>query len=337
MEGDGVGPEVSKVSLAALAVLEDKLGLKLDTKFAPAGDACLRRTGVAMPAESVKIISDSDACLKGPVGESAADVIVRLRREFDLYANLRPAKALPHVVCLAPEADFVIVRENTEDLYRGLEFEIPGGVIAMRLITEKASRRVAEYAFDLAEARKKFRKVVAVHKSNVLRKSDGLFASVCREVGKKHPSVFFSEMYVDTAAMNLIRIPNDFDVIVTTNLFGDILSDEAAQLVGGLGLMPSANIGDNFALFEPVHGSAPDIAKRGIANPVAMLLATAMMLDWLSMTRRDKNCAAGANLIRGAVNRAFEANIKTPDLGGKHKTVQVKDFIIRQIGDAKST
>ena len=335
IEGDGVGAEVTKVALSALEALGDRLGLRVDAKPAPAGDSCLGESGVALPADSLRTIQDSDACLKGPVGESAADVIVRLRRELDLYANLRPAKALQHVPCLAPGADFVIVRENTEDLYRGTEFDIPGGVVAMRLITENASKRIAEYAFDLAETRKKGRRVVAVHKSNVLKRSDGLFSRVCREVSKRHGDVSFSEMYVDAAAMNLIRSPNDFDVIVTTNLYGDILSDEAAQLVGGLGLMPSANIGRRFAIFEPVHGSAPDIAGRGIANPVAMLLATSMMLDWLGRVRRDRACVAGARLVRGAVERALGAGITTPDLGGRHRTAEVEDYVVRQIRKRK--
>ena len=332
IEGDGVGPEVSKFSLAALEAVEAKFGLRFEVTPSPAGDNCLRERGMALPDESIKVIRESDACLKGPVGESAADVIVRLRRELGLFANIRPARALPHVDCLAPEADFVIVRENTEDLYMGLEFEIPGGAVAVRLITEAASRRIAEHAFAMAEARRK--KVVAVHKSNVLRKSDGLFGRVCREVGKKHPEVSFAEMYVDATAMNLIRSPNSFDVIVTTNLFGDILSDEAAQLVGGLGLMPSANVGERFALFEPVHGSAFDIAGKGVANPLAMLLATSMMLEWLGATRGDEKCKSGAGAIREAVNRSLEEGVKTPDLGGKQGTAQVKDFVVRHIGEA---
>jgi len=331
IEGDGIGAEVSSVALAALEAADDRFGLNIDVRPAPAGDAILASTGFPLPKDSIATIRSSDVCLKGPVGESAADVIVRLRREFDLYANIRPVKALPHVQCLAPKADFLIVRENTEDVYGGLEFDLPGGSVAMRVITEKASRRIAERAFRAAETRKKGLKVVAVHKANVLRRSDGLFARVCREVAREHSGVTFSEMYVDAAAMNLIRDPYSFDVIVTTNLYGDILSDEAAQLVGGLGLMPSANVGDNFALFEPVHGSAPDIAKRGIANPLAMLLATAMMLDWLGSTRRNRRCLAAAKALRAAVEAALEAEVKTPDLGGESDTRGVGKFVVGQI------
>jgi 3-isopropylmalate dehydrogenase len=331
IEGDGVGPEISKASLVVLDALKEKLGLSFSIEQSPAGDRCKKRTGLPLPESSLKSIRASDACLKAPVGETAADVIVKLRQMLDLYANVRPAKSLPNVPSLKPGIDMVIVRENTEDLYKGQEFEFDGGVVALRTITRFASQRIAEYAFGVAEQRGGARKVVAVHKSNVLRKSDGLFAQVCREVSKAHPKVAFSEMLVDAAAMNLIRDPLAFDVIVTTNLYGDILSDEAAQLVGGLGMTPSANIGKDFALFEPVHGAAPDIAGKGIANPVAMILTTAMMLDWLAKTRRDKACSAGASEIRGAVNRVLETSTRTPDLGGNATTMQVAQAVAKAI------
>jgi len=331
IEGDGVGPEIAMASLVVLDALQDKLGLSFSIKDSPAGDDCKRKTGVPLPESSLKSIRESDACLKAPVGETAADVIVRLRQMLDLYANIRPAKSLPGVPSLKPGIDLVIVRENTEDLYKGQEFEFDGGVVALRTITKFASERIAKYAFEVAEQREGARKVVAVHKSNVLRKSDGLFAQVCRDVSKGHPKVAFSEMLVDAAAMNLIRDPLSFDVIVTTNLYGDILSDEAAQLVGGLGMTPSANIGADFALFEPVHGAAPDIAGKGVANPVAMILTVAMMLDWLSKTRQDKVCAEGATEIRSAVNRVLETSTRTPDLGGRATTVQVAEAVAEAI------
>jgi 3-isopropylmalate dehydrogenase len=301
-------------------------------KDSPAGDDCRKKFGSPLPDTSLKTIQASDACLKAPVGETAADVIVKLRQTLDLYANIRPAKSLPNVPSLKPRIDMVIVRENTEDLYKGQEFEFDGGVVALRTITRRASERIAKHAFELAERRMgSRRKVVAVHKSNVLRKSDGLFAQVCREVSRKHPKVSFSEMLVDAAAMNLIRDPLSFDVLVTTNLYGDILSDEAAQLVGGLGIAPSANIRDDFAIFEPVHGSAPDIAGKGRANPIAMLLTTAMMLEWLASTRHDEKCATGAIAVRRAVNRVLETGRRTPDLGGKATTMQVANAIARTI------
>jgi 3-isopropylmalate dehydrogenase len=331
IEGDGIGPEISKASLVVLDALREKHGLGFSIKESPAGDDCKRRTGIPLPEASLRAIRDSDACLKAPVGETAADVIVKLRQMLDLYANIRPAKSLPGVPSLKPGIDMVIVRENTEDLYKGQEFEFDGGVVALRTITRSASERIVKYAFELAEQREGARKVVAVHKSNVLRMSDGLFSRVCREVSKAYPKVAFSEMLVDAAAMNLIRDPCSFDVIVTTNLYGDILSDEAAQLVGGLGVTPSANIGADFALFEPVHGAAPDIAGKGVANPIAMILTVGMMLDWLAKTRRDEACSTGATAIRGAVNRVLETSTRTPDLGGKATTMQVAEAVAKAI------
>jgi 3-isopropylmalate dehydrogenase len=315
LEGDGVGPEISTASVGVLAVLEGRFGISFEVRKVPAGDRCKTEMGEALPDSSISAIKDSDACFKAPVGDTAAETIVRLRQMLNLYANIRPSKTLPHVPSLKPEIDFIIVRENTECLYRGMEFEFDGGVVALRTITRRASARIAAYAFELAE-RRRSKEVVAVHKSNVLRKSDGLFAQVCREVSAQHPEVSFSEMLVDSAAMNLIRI-------VTTNMYGDILSDEAAQLVGGLGVAPSANIGENFAIFEPVHGAAPDIAGKGQANPIAMVLTSCMMLDWLSQTRKDNTCAEAAAAIRGAVNRALESGIKTSDLGGTSTTAEV--------------
>jgi 3-isopropylmalate dehydrogenase len=330
IEGDGIGPEISRATVLVLDALQDNVGVRLTIRHSPAGDACAKDVGVPLPDSSLKTIRDSDACLKGPVGQTAADVIVKLRQMLDLYANIRPAKSLPGVPSLKPGIDMVIVRENTEDLYKGQEFEFNGGVVALRTITRFASERIARHAFELAERRPtQAKRVVAVHKSNVLRKSDALFAQVCREVSKEHPGIAFSEMLVDAAAMNLIRDPLAFDVIVTTNLYGDILSDEAAQLVGGLGMAPSANIGERFALFEPVHGSAPDIAGSGMANPVAMVLTAAMMLDWLAKTRRDEACAEGATMLRQAVNRALGAGAaRTPDLGGGASTAQVAEAIV---------
>jgi 3-isopropylmalate dehydrogenase len=330
IEGDGVGPEISSATRLVLDALQHKAGLTIAIEPSPAGDECAKNMGVPLPESSLTTIRESDACLKGPVGQTAADVIVKLRQMLDLYANIRPAKSLPGVPCLKPGIDMVIVRENTEDLYKGQEFEFDGGVVALRTITRFASERIARHAFELAEQRPSASKrVVAVHKSNVLRKSDALFAQVCREVSKAHPAISFSEMLVDAAAMNLIRDPLAFDVIVTTNLYGDILSDEAAQLVGGLGMTPSANIGDRFALFEPVHGSAPDIAGKGVANPVAMILSSAMMLDWLAKTRKDDGCARGASMVRSAVNRALETGgARTPDLGGHATTTQVAKAIV---------
>jgi 3-isopropylmalate dehydrogenase len=331
LEGDGIGPEVAAESVKVLDALKGGFGVSFEFRKIPAGDGCKAEKGEALPDSSISAIKDSDVCLKAPVGDTAADVIVRLRQLLKLYANIRPSKTLPHVPSLKPGIDLVIVRENTEDLYKGMEFEFDGGVIALKTTTKKACERIAVHAFELAQTRRA-KQVVAVHKSNVLRKSDGLFAQVCKDAARRFPQVSFSEMLVDSAAMNLIRIPEKFDVIVTSNMYGDILSDEAAQTVGGLGLAPSANIGDDFAIFEPVHGAAPDIAGKGEANPVAMLLTSSMMLEWLSKKREDQSCAQAASAIRGAVDRSLETGVMTPDLGGSSSTAQVGDAIARLVG-----
>ena len=282
-----------------------------------------------MPSSTLRTIKDSDCCLKGPVGESAYDVIVRLRRELDLYANIRPAKSFPNVSCIDPRTDLVIVRENTEDLYSGLESGNDQRATATRVITKYASERIAKHAFELARHRRK--QVTAVHKANVMKKTDGLFLTSCQNVSASYPDVSLAEMLVDAAAMNLIRNPQAFDVIVTTNMFGDILSDEAAQVVGGLGLLASANIGERYAIFEPVHGSAPDIAGKNIANPTSMILSAAMMLDWLGRERRDKKAAEASAAIEMAVKACLAKGEMTPDLGGKLHTMEMGRAISKRI------
>lgn len=323
--GDGIGREVSPLLIGLLEELGDMVGLDIDIEIRHAGDKCLDELGVALPEDTVKAIATSDATLKGPVGETAMDVVVKLRQTFDLYANVRPAKSYPGVKCLSRDIDLVIVRENTEGLYKGLEFEGDGSAVALRIITKRACERIADYAFRLSEHRRK--KLWAVHKANVLRKTCGLFSRVCREVASRHPSVEFGEMYVDAAAMNLIRQPESFDVLLTTNMFGDILSDEVSQLVGGLGMAPSANVGEEMAMFEPVHGSAPDIAGRGVANPFSMVLSAKLMLDWLYEVKRDDKCMEASKLLEESVVSALVKGFKTPDLGGEKKTIEVIDYL----------
>ena len=278
--GDGIGPELSESAISVLNTIQEKYGIEFEISKLIAGDKALEQTGKALPDDVVETIKNSDVCLKAPVGESAADVIVVLRRMLDLYANIRPSKSYPHMPALRDDIDMVIVRENTEDLYTGKEFSLGDSAVALRIISEDASKRIAKYAFETAKQRNSMKKVTCVHKSNVMRVTDGLFAKACIEVSKDYPEIEFEEMYVDACAMNLIRQPEKFDVVVTTNLFGDILSDESSQVVGGLGMAPAANLGDNFALFEPVHGAAFDIAGQNIANPSSFLLSIKMMLDW---------------------------------------------------------
>jgi len=327
--GDGIGPELSESAVSVLNTIHDKLGLKFDITKLSAGDRALSETGKALPDETVAAIKKSDACLKAPVGESAADVIVVLRRMLDLYANIRPAKSYPHMPALRDDIDMVIVRENTEDLYTGQEFSVGDSAVALRIISKKASTRIARYAFETAKQRDSMRKVTCVHKSNVMRLTDGLFAKSCAEVAKEYPDVIFEEMYVDACAMNLIRQPEQFDVIVTTNLFGDILSDESSQVVGGLGMAPAANIGDNFALFEPVHGAAFDIAGQNVANPSSFLLSIKMMLDWLGNKHNDSKCIEVGAKLESTIFDLVKTGVKTKDIGGdmgtKEFTKQITD------------
>lgn len=329
--GDGIGPEISESVISVLETINDKLGLKLSVETLLAGDTALKTTGKALPDETLESIKKSDVCLKAPVGESAADVIVVLRRMLDLYANIRPAKSYPNMPALKDNIDLVIARENTEDLYTGREFEIENAAVAMRIISEPASKRIANYAFSLAKQRNHKKMVTCVHKSNVMRKTDGIFAKACSDVAKKYPDIKFEQMYVDACAMNLIRQPEAFDVIVTTNLFGDILSDEAAQVVGGLGMAPAANIGDDFALFEPVHGAAFDIAGKHIANPSSFVLSVKMMFDWLGSKHNDKKCFEVAKKVESAVYDVVKSGAKTKDIGGNKTTSEFTAEIIKKL------
>lgn len=332
IRGDGIGPEQTEAAKKVLETINDNSSTKLTIDEVEAGDAALAKYAKALPEFSIETISKSQACLKGPVGESAADVIIVLRRMFDLYANIRPAKSYPNIPSLSYSVDLVTVRENTEDLYLGWEFNADENtIIALRVISEKASRRIAEYAFKVAAMRNNKRKVVAVHKANVMRKGDGLFAATCRDVARRYSGVQYSEMYVDAASMNLIRNPQEFDVIVTTNLFGDILSDEAAQVVGGLGMGPAANIGEGFALFEPVHGAAFDIAGKNAANPSSILLSAKMMLEWLSDKYGDKNAVQEGKRIEDAITELLRQNKKTKDIGGGLSTTEFTELVAKSM------
>jgi 3-isopropylmalate dehydrogenase len=320
--GDGIGPELSDSAISVLNTIQEKYGIEFEISKLIAGDKALEQTGKALPDDVVENIKNSDVCLKAPVGESAADVIVVLRRMLDLYANIRPSKSYPHMPALRDDIDMVIVRENTEDLYTGKEFSLGDSAVALRIISEAASKRIAKYAFETAKQRNSMKKVTCVHKSNVMRVTDGLFAKACIEVSKDYPEITFEEMYVDACAMNLIRQPEKFDVVVTTNLFGDILSDESSQVVGGLGMAPAANLGDDFALFEPVHGAAFDIAGQNIANPSSFLLSIKMMLDWLGTKHNDQKCFEMAKILESTIFDLVKTGIKTKDIGGDKTTTE---------------
>ncbi|MGB4642109.1 MAG: isocitrate/isopropylmalate family dehydrogenase, partial [Methanothermobacter tenebrarum] len=315
--GDGIGKEVME---AALLVL-DALDLDFEYEFAEAGHECFQKYGDTIPEETIRLVKGADATLFGAVttvpGEKSA--IITLRRELDLFVNLRPVRSLPGVGGLFSGLDFVIVRENTEDLYVGLEEYTGDGAVAKRVITRRACKRICKFAFDYA-VDEGFERVAAVHKANVLKKTDGIFREEFYKVARNYPGIKAEDFYVDAMAMYLIKKPREFEVIVTTNMFGDILSDEAAALVGGLGVAPSANIGKKHGIFEPVHGSAPKIAGKNIANPTAMILSTTLMLKHLKKKKE-------ATLIEKALKKTLKKGIKTPDIGGKHTTTQVAQAI----------
>lgn len=310
--GDGIGKEVMEATLHVLEALD----IDFDYRFADAGDEHAEKTGVALPQETIDVVKESHACLFGAAGETAADVIVKMRQELELYVNLRPVKSYPGTNSLFDNLDFVIVRENTEGLYIGREEYTAEGATALRVITKKASERICRFAFEYAKKTGRG-KVTAVHKANVLKKTDGLFKEIFYDVATDYPEMELDDRYVDATAMFFITKPEMFDVIVTTNLFGDILSDEGAGLVGGLGLIPSANIGEKQGLFEPVHGSAPGHAGKGTANPSAMILSAVLMLEYL-----EENESA-SKLEDALVKVLSEGKTVTKDLGGNSSTMEM--------------
>jgi len=316
--GDGIGREVISATLHIL----QNLDLPFEYVYAEAGDECMRKFGVPLPDETLEICRESDAILFGAVGETAADVIVRLRQELDLFANVRPAKSIRGVNCLY-DVDIVVVRENTECLYKGYEFEVGDSAVAMRVITRRGCERIVRFAFEFAR-REGRKRVTALHKANVLKKTCGLFKNVFYEIAKNY-EFEVNDYYIDAGCLYLVTKPWIFDVIVTTNLFGDIVSDLTAGLVGGLGLAPSANIGERYALFEPVHGSAPDIAGKGIANPSATILSACMMLRHLGF-------GEVAEKVERALENVISEGKTTPDLGGNLKTMEFAEEVLKNIG-----
>ncbi|MDG6223702.1 MAG: isocitrate/isopropylmalate dehydrogenase family protein [Candidatus Bathyarchaeota archaeon] len=322
--GSGIGHEVVPEAIRLL----ESTDLTFDCQTFEIGYDVFKKTGNSVPDEVInQMRNNTQACLFGatttPLGVPGyKSAILTLRKAFDLYANIRPAKSLPLKTGFEG-VDLVIVRENTEGLYSGMEFELPDAACSVRVITRKATERIVKYAFELSLKRRK--QLTVVTKANIMRKSDGLFLEVARGIAKDYPEVEMNELLVDVAAMNLVMKPQAYDVIVTSNLFGDILSDEAAGLVGGLGLAPSANIGADYALFEPVHGSAPDIAGKGIANPMAAIMAAKMMLDYFGET-------SWAKRVETALLSVLEnGKVLTPDLGGSSSTGQVTDAIIEEL------
>ncbi|MEM2240462.1 MAG: isocitrate/isopropylmalate dehydrogenase family protein [Candidatus Bathyarchaeia archaeon] len=337
IKGDGIGPEVVNAAMRVLEAVQDtSKGLELKPLDVEAGLECIPKYGTNLPEHSIKLLKESDACLKGPVTTpeepgSPRSVAVTIRVMFDLYANVRPCRSLPNVPSLKPNIDLVIVRENTEDLYSGIEFELASGVaVAMRVITWKACERIARFAFKLAMNRRK--KLAYVHKGNILKITDGIFKNAVLKVAQEFPDVELWELRIDAAAMQLVKRPEDFDVVVTTNMFGDILSDEAAQLVGGLGFVAGANIGDNYGMFEPVHGSAPKYKGLNKVNPIATIMASKMMLEWLGSKHSDPVCIEAAKKIEAGVFEVLkEGKVKTYDFGGDASTSEMAEAVAKKI------
>jgi isocitrate dehydrogenase (NAD+) len=327
IRGDGIGPEITDASLRVLQALD----CGLEFEFALAGLGALEREGTLLPAATLESIARTRVALKGPlttpVGEGFSSLNVELRRRFDLYANVRPALSFPNTRSRFEGIDLLTVRENTEGAYRseGQTLSIDGEMAQSLIqVTRRGSERIARYAFDLAK-RTGRRRVTIVHKANILKTTSGLFLRTARAVAADYPDIVVNEMIVDNACMQLVMNPHQFEVIVTTNLFGDILSDLCAGLVGGLGMAPGANIGADAAIFEAVHGSAPDIAGKGIANPTALLLAAAMMLDHLGLSEV-------AERLRGAIRATLDAKDRlTGDLGGSAGTESFADALISRI------
>ena len=322
--GDGIGPEVMNAGVSVLRKLETVEDISFEFTELYAGDEHKAKTGIALPPETLDEVRKSDAALFAAVGETAKEVILPLRQKLDLYVNLRPTKVYPRVPAVKENLDIVIVRENTEGLYKMVGDRGPDYGFNVRIITREASERIARYAFEYS--RKEGRKqVTCVHKANVLDKTCTIFQEACRSVAEEYTDIKYNEQIVDACAMRMILNPEYFDVIVTTNMFGDILSDEAAGLVGGLGLAPSGNIGEKYAIYEPVHGSAPDIAGKGIANPIANILSAGLMLGWLGENK-------SAKMIEDAVLKVLvEGKTLTPDLGGSASTKEIAAAIASKI------
>ena len=323
--GDGIGPEIVGATVRTI----EATGVDIQWETQIIGAYALEKFGTTIPEATIESIKKNKVALKGPlttpVGKGFTSVNVGLRKALDLYANVRPIKALPNVPCRYPELDLVIVRENTESLYAGLEHTvIPGVVESIKIITEKASTRIARYAFEYAKANSR-KKVTVMHKANIMKLSDGLFIECFYKVAENYKEIPADDKIIDNACMQLVMRPEQFDVMVLENLYGDIVSDLCAGLIGGLGLAPGANIGEQGAVFEAVHGSAPDIAGQGIANPTAIMMSAFMMLRHIGEME-------AANRAEKAMMDVFaEGKVRTRDLGGTASTADFANAIIEKL------
>ncbi len=352
LDGDGIGPEIMESTLEIIHLLNSKLQIDINIEKEMIGFQSLKKVGTTFPKKVLLKAKKADGIILGPVDHNAYPSILEggvnpsgtLRIDLDLYANIRPAKNYENVKSLSKSVDLIIVRENTEGFYadRNMaegsgEFSpVPGVGLALRKITQKASERIAEKAFEVARyrsiSRGKKSVVHAIHKVNVMKLTDGIFLDACRLVSSKYKDISYKEMLVDACAAHIIRDPSQFDIIVTTNMFGDILSELGAGIMGGLGVAPSADIGLEHAVFQPCHGTAPDIAGHNLANPLAMILSGSMMLDWLGQKYKNNTLSLDAIKIRNAVETVMlDKENLTSDLGGKASTTQTAEAVSRQL------
>jgi isocitrate dehydrogenase (NAD+) len=323
--GDGIGPEVTQ---AAVRIL-DATGLKFEWETYAAGGEAYAKYGEYIPRALLDSIERTRVALKGPittpVGGGFSSINVELRKRFELYANFRPIRNLPHIPTRYPDVDLIIIRENTEGLYSGIEHEVvPGVVESLKIMTEKACTRISRFAFEYARKNQR-KKIHAIHKANIMKLSDGLFLRCAREVAKQYPEITYAEHIVDNTCMQLVMNPYQYDMLLMENLYGDIISDLCAAFVGGLGMVPSANFGERCAIFEAVHGSAPDIAGKNLANPTAVIRCSLLMLRHLGEFD-------AALKIRNALEKVYRTRDKlTRDVGGKAGTSEFADSIIEAI------
>jgi isocitrate dehydrogenase (NAD+) len=322
INGDGIGPEVVRATVAVLQAVK----APLEYESCDAGIEVMSKYGTNLPRETVESVMRNGVALKGPtgtpVGTGPTSANVALRKGLDLYSSLRPVRSVPNVKTRYENVDLIVVRENTEDLYSGLEhIVVPGVAQSLKIITEKASTRIARFAFEYARKLGR-KKVSAVHKANIMKLSDGLFLDCCRRVSRDFSEVTYEEVIVDNLCMQLVKNPEKYDVLLLENLYGDIVSDLCAGLVGGLGVVPGASIGENTAVFEAVHGTAPDIAGKGLANPTALLMSAVMMLRWLDLSSE-------ASRVEKALQKVYsDGKVRTGDLGGKATTDEFTQAII---------
>lgn len=328
LPGDGIGPELIETAMPIIEAVNEKFGIKMKIHYGEAGFNCIKKYGTNLPKQTISLIKKSDCAIKGPMTTpeepgSDVSVAVKLRKMFELYADVRPVTTLPGIPGIKQGVDLVIVRENTEGMYSGLDFKISKGTaLAIRVITRKGSERVGRFALELARKRKKH--LTIVHKANILKVSDGLFIKSIMAISKKYKDVMVDEAHADAMAQWLIKKPEEYDVLVMENMFGDILSDEASMLVGGIGTGASGNIGDSYAMFEPIHGSAPKYRGLNKADPIGVILSAKMMYDWMGYGK-------AARLIQDSVEKCLKRGIKTYDLGGRKSTSEAGRSILKNI------